>query len=264
VSLILAWVLFPLVLAAVGAGWGVIVARAAGSAISGALLVPLGMAAVIVVTSVLTQWSLTAHAALPVVGIGAAAGLVLAWPWRPGRWPLLAAVGIVAAYGAPVLLSGQATFTGIIRLDDTATWLGVVDHAMTHLQETGGTSTYSLNFETDVGPTYPLGSFMLLAVGHAFTGIDSAWIIQPYMAVCGAAVGLCVYALIEPLVASPRIRAFVAFFAAQPALLYGYSLFAGGRRRRRADRDADRRRRRVRRAGAGRHRHRLGPARLAG
>jgi hypothetical protein len=227
VSLILAWVLFPLVLAAVGAGWGVIVARAAGSAISGALLVPLGMAAVIVVTSVLTQWSLTAHAALPVVGIGAAAGLVLAWPWRPGRWPLLAAVGIVAAYGAPVLLSGQATFTGIIRLDDTATWLGVVDHAMTHLQETGGTSTYSLNFETDVGPTYPLGSFMLLAVGHAFTGIDSAWIIQPYMAVCGAAVGLCVYALIEPLVASPRIRAFVAFFAAQPALLYGYSLWGG-------------------------------------
>ena len=129
-SLILAWVLFPLVLAAVGGGWGIIVARAAGSKISGALLVPLGMAAVIVVTSVLTQWSLTAHAALPVVGIGAAAGLVLAWPWRPGRWPLLAAVGIVAAYGAPVLLSGQATFTGI----------------------------------------------------------DSAWIIQPYMAVCGAAV----------------------------------------------------------------------------
>jgi hypothetical protein len=228
VSLILAWVFFPLVLAAVGGGWGAIVVRAAGSAISGALLVPLGLAAVIVVTSLLTQWSLTAPAALPVVGIGTVAGLLLAWPWRLSPWPLLAAVGILLAYGAPVLLSGQATFTGIIRLDDTATWLGVVDHAMTHLHEMGGSpSTYSLNFETDVGPTYPLGSFMLIAVGHAFTGIDSAWIIQPYMAVCGAAVGLCVYALVEPLVASPRIRAFVAFFAAQPALLYGYSLWGG-------------------------------------
>lgn len=226
-SLILAWVFFPLVLAAVAAGWGVIVARAAGSAISGALLVPLGMAAVIVVTSLLTQWSVTAPAALPVVGVGAVAGLLLAWPWRPSLWPVLVAVGILLAYGAPVLLSGQATFTGIIRLDDTATWLGVVDHAFTHLHETGGLSTYSLNFETDVGPTYPLGSFMLLAVGHAFTGIDSAWIIQPYMAFCGAAIGLCVYALVEPLVASPRIRAFVAFFAAQPALLYGYSLWGG-------------------------------------
>jgi hypothetical protein len=231
VSLILAWVLFPVVLGAVGAGWGTLVERAAGSAVSGALLVPLGLAAVIVVTLLLTEWSLTAPATVWVVGVGAVAGLLLAWPWRLGRWPLLAAVGILLVYGAPVLLSGQATFTGYIKLDDTATWLNIIDHAMTHLHEFSGgvPSTYATNFIGDVGPTYPLGAFMLLAVGHAFTGIDSAWIIQPYMAFCGAAVGLCVYALVEPPFASPRIRAFVAFFAAQPALLYGYSLWGGAK-----------------------------------
>ena len=47
------------------------------------------------------------------------------------------------------------------------------------------------------------------------------------MAFCGAAIALAVYALIEPLVESVRVRALVAFLAAQPALLYGYSLWGG-------------------------------------
>ena len=38
---------------------------------------------------------------------------------------------------------------------------------------------------------------------------------------------LCVYALVEPLVPSPRLRALIAFLAAQPAVLYGYSLWGG-------------------------------------
>ena len=68
---------------------------------------------------------------------------------------------------------------------------------------------------------------MLLGVGHGLTGIDSAWIFQPYLACCGAAVALGVYALAEPFVESPRVRALVAFLGAQPALLYGYSLWGG-------------------------------------
>ena len=68
---------------------------------------------------------------------------------------------------------------------------------------------------------------MLLGVGHALTRIDSAWIFQPYLACCGAAVGLGVYALVEPVVSSLRLRALVAFLAAQPALLYGYALWGG-------------------------------------
>ena len=83
---------------------------------------------------------------------------------RVGRWPLLAAVGVLLVYGAPVLLSGQATFTGYIRLDDTATWFNVIDNVMSHgalgrqlnRRPPTGSST-----PADVGPTYPLGAFML-------------------------------------------------------------------------------------------------------
>src|SRR6476646_10555964 len=154
VSLIVAWVAFPLVLAAIAAGWGMIAQLAAGAPVAGALLLPLGLAAAIVVAGTLTAFAATAPAAAPVVAAGAAAGLFVAWParrleplrrrlgapesvlspaaWRAALWPALAAVGVLLAYGAPVLLSGQATFAGFIRLDDTATWLNIIDHAMSH------------------------------------------------------------------------------------------------------------------------------------
>jgi hypothetical protein len=107
--------------------------------------------------------------------------------------------------------------------------LNVVDHVMSHARSIGGEapSTYSLVFAGYGGSGYPLGGFMLLGVGHGLTGIDAAWIIQPYFACCAAALALCVYALAEPLVSSPRLQALVAFLAAQPALLYGYSLWGG-------------------------------------
>ncbi len=229
-SLILAWVLFPLVIAAIGIGWGVIVERAAGAQVDDALLLPLGLAAALVLAGSVTAFAATAPAAVPVVAVGAAAGLVLAWPRRRlGRWPLLAAVGVLLVYGAPVLLSGQATFTGFIKLDDTATWFNVIDHVMSHARSVSGEqpSTYTLVYTGDVGESYPLGAFMLPGVARALVGVDIAWVFQPYLACCAAAVALCLYALVEPIVSSVRIRALLAFAGAQSALLYGYSLWGG-------------------------------------
>jgi hypothetical protein len=217
-------------MAAIGAGWGVAVERAAGLRVSGVLVVPLGLAAAIVVASLLTAWGVTAPAATAVVAVGAPAGLIIARPVRRfALWPALAAAGVLLAYGAPVLLSGSATFAGYFRLDDTATWLGITDHVMSHGRSLADLppSQYSARLSEYVANAYPLGAFMLLGVGHALTGIDSAWIFQPYLACCGAAVGLGVYALVEPVLESPRLRALVAFLAAQPALLYGYSLWGG-------------------------------------
>lgn len=230
VSLVLSWVLFPLVLGAVGAGWGVAVERASGMRLTGALVVPLGLAAAIVAASLLTAWSVTAAAAVPVVGVVAVAGLLILRPVkRLTMWPALAALGVLAAYGAPVLLSGTATFAGYLRLDDSASWMGITDHVMSHGRSLADLppSTYRAALEEYVTNSYPLGSFMLLGIGHAFTTIDTAWIYQPYLACCAAAVGLGVYALTDGIVRSPSLRALVAFFAAQPALLYGYAMWGG-------------------------------------
>jgi hypothetical protein len=68
---------------------------------------------------------------------------------------------------------------------------------------------------------------MLLGVGRGLVGVDAAWVLQPYMACAGGALALCLYALLEPLVPSRPLRAILAFVGAQPALLYGYSLWGG-------------------------------------
>jgi hypothetical protein len=230
VSLILPWVLFPLVLAAIGAGWGALVERAAGTRVPDALLLPLGLAAALVLAGTLTAFSATAPAAITVVAVGAVTGLVLFWPRRRiGRWALFAAVGVLLAYGAPVLLSGHATFTGFVKLDDTATWFDIIDRVMSHGRSVADLppSTFRLVFSGDVGPTYPLGAFMLPGVARGLVGVDIAWVFAPYLACCGAALALCVYSLMEPLVTPVRVRALLAFLAAQPALLYGYSLWGG-------------------------------------
>jgi hypothetical protein len=64
-------------------------------------------------------------------------------------------------------------------------------------------------------------------MARALSGVDMAWVFQPYLACCAAAVSLCLYALVEPVVSSVRVRALIAFLAAQSALLYGYSLWGG-------------------------------------
>jgi hypothetical protein len=230
VSLILSWAIFPLILAALGAGWGLITERAAGTRVDAALLLPLGLAAVLVVAGTLNAFDLTTPAAVPVVAIVAIAGLPMAWAGRRrlGGWFLLAALGVLFAYGAPVLLSGQATFTGFLRLDDTATWLNIIDQLPSGPPSAGGdvSSTYTLHYNTLV-LHYPRGAFTLPEIGHALSGIDVAWAFQPYQACCAAAVALCLYSLVEPLVPSTRIRALIAFLGAQSALLYGYSLWGG-------------------------------------
>lgn len=229
-SLVLSWVLFPVVLGAVGGGWGAVVERASGVRLSGALVIPLGLAAAIVAASLLTAWSVTAPAATPLVGVTALAGLVIIRPFtRLKLWPALAALGVLAVYGAPVLFSGTATFAGYLKLDDSASWMGITDHVMSHGRSLVGLppSTYRSVLEEYVTDNYPLGSFMLPGVGHAFTGIDTAWIYQPYLACCAAAVSLGVYSLTEGIVTSPRLGALVAFLAAQPALLYGYAMWGG-------------------------------------
>jgi hypothetical protein len=231
--MILAWLVYPLVLAALGAGWGILVEKGAGAKLPNALVIPVGLVAVIVVAGLFTAFSGTAKIAVPVCAVGAIAGLVWgAWEraWRRLElWPLLAALGVLLMYGAPVILSGHATWLGYLRLDDTATWFNVTDNVFAHGRSVAGLpkSTYTLVYTGDVGPSYPLGAFMIFGVGRALTGSDLAWVFDPYLAVCGAAIAMCVYALAEPYVASPRRRGLVAFLGAQPALLYGYYLWGG-------------------------------------
>jgi hypothetical protein len=231
--MLVSWIAFPLLLGVLSLGWGALLARLARTTIPGALLVPAGLASIVVVAQFATLSDTTAELASPVVVGGAIAGLALLWlsgarP-QPDAWAVLAAVAVFAVFAAPVVLSGQATFAGYIKLDDTATWLAMTDRVMEHGRSLDGLapSTYELTLENYLATGYPVGSFLPLGVGSELLGEDRAWLFQPYLAFVAAMIGLCFYSLCTNVVASRPARALVATIASQPALLFAYSLWGG-------------------------------------
>jgi hypothetical protein len=229
------WLIFPLLLGALCAGLGLLVERAAGVRLARALVVPLGLAGMVALAGLATMWGPAAPLATPAVVAGAVAGLALGA--RDGRlhrprtpWPLVAALGVYALYAAPLVLAGAHTFGGYIKLDDTASWLNITDHVMSHGRDVGdlAPSSYAANLDFYLHDTgYPIGSFLPLGVGHQLLGQDSAWLFQPYETFLAALLALVLYAALAGVVERPWLRALMAWLAAQPALLVGYAMWGG-------------------------------------
>ena len=231
-TLFITWFLFPLVLTVLALGCGLLVERISGIDLPGVLVPATGLALIIVVDQFLTldgglaELTTPVTLALAVLGFGLSIpALDRAFAW----WAIAAAVAVFAMYAAPIVLSGQATFAGYIKLDDTATWMALTDRVMDHGRSLSGLppSTYEATLAFNLGAGYPVGVFLPLGVGRELVGQDVAWVIQPYMAYMGALLALGAWSVAEPLVTSPRLRALAAFLGAQSALLFGYYLWGG-------------------------------------
>ena len=223
--------LLPLVLGALALGCGLLLELTGGVTLPWPLLLPVGFALVVVAAQFTTLSGGTAVLAAPLVVALAVIGLALAPRRALAVDPWGAAAGLAAylAYGAPTILSGSATFDGYIKLDDTATYLAMLDRIETHGRDLSGLapSTYEATLHTSLAYGYPVGSFAPLGVVQRLLGIDAAWLWQPYLALLGGLLALALYALAGRVLSSRPLRAAVAFVAAQPAILYGYSLWGG-------------------------------------
>jgi hypothetical protein len=231
-ELFLSWVVFPVVLGLLALGCGLLLERIAGKRLAGAVLLPAGLAVVIVVGLFATLSGATADLAAPLAVALAAAGFGLTTRLRERAvdwWALAAGVAAYAAYAAPTVLSGEATFAGYIKLDDTASFLGMTDRVMEHGRSLDGLaiSSYHRMLDVNLVHGYPVGSFMPLGLGSELVGEDPAWLFQPAMAFSAAMLALVLYALLGPLVERRWLRALAAWGAAQPALLFAFSLWGG-------------------------------------
>ncbi len=225
------WLLFPIVLTALAVGCGLFVDRLAGQRLSRALIPLLGLAAVIVVGGFTTLADATAELTTPLVVALALAGFVVGRRRlaRGSPWPLAAAAAVFAVYAAPIVLSGEPTFAGYIRLDDTATWMALTDRVMEHGRSLDGLapSTYEATLDFNLADGYPVGVFLPLGIVARLVGTDLAWLIDPYMAWLASALALALWRLGRSLVRSAELRALAAAIAAQSALLFGYYLWGG-------------------------------------
>lgn len=231
-SMLVPWLVFPAVLGLLSLGCGLLVEYVAGTRLH-ALVIPVGFATIAVASLLTTTNGATARLTTPVVIALAVAGFGLALPargLRPDAWATAAAVSVYAVFAAPVVASGTATFAGYIKLDDTASWLGQTDRLLSHGRTLTGLppSSYEamLNYYWQQYG-YPVGAFPPLGVAHTLLRVDSAWLFQPYLCFLAAMLALAVYGLLRRVVGSTWLRALASFVAAQPTLLYGYSLWGG-------------------------------------
>ena len=232
-DLVVAWLVFPVVLLSLATGWGCAVSRLCRVRLPGELVPPLGFAAIVVVSGLITLVPRAAQFATPVVVGGAAAGLAAAWPWaRPSRaaaWPAAAATIVFAAYAAPIVLSGTATYAGYLTLDDTSTLFAMTDRMLEHGRTLDGLapSTYEATLATSLMVGYPMGSLLPLGIGAQLVGEDVAWVFQPYLAVIAALLALVLWRVLSSGVPTRWWRLVAVAVAAQPALLYAYGMWTG-------------------------------------
>lgn len=230
-ALLLPWIGFPLALGAVALGCGLVLERAAGRRIPGPLVIPLGLVVVTVLASFTTSSGRTAERTVPLLVGLAVLGLGL------GRFalrrvdPYAAGCALIAflAVGAPVLASGEPTFTGYVKLDDTATFLAITDRVLEHGRELDGLapSSYEATLAVNLAQGYPTGALLPLGAVARLVGTDAAWVFHPYLAFLAAMLALSLYMLVAPVLPSRPWRAFVAALASQSALLYGFALWGG-------------------------------------
>jgi hypothetical protein len=228
-----AWIVFPLLLLAVCVGFGLLTEALAGRRIPGALLAPLGMASLTVVGLATTASSSTASWTAPLAAVLALAGFVLAALRRrdlhPDPWPALVALGTFAVFAAPVVLSGEATFAGYIKLDDTATWFAIADRLMEHGRDISNLppSSYEATLDFNLAGWYPVGAFVPFGTGAKLSGQELAWVFQPYLALLAGFTALALWQLTERVRTSLALRALAVFLAAQAATIFAYAMWGG-------------------------------------
>jgi hypothetical protein len=237
---LLAWVVFPALMLVLCAGAGLAVRAAAGpSALPALLVLPAGLALLVVVGGLLCDLAALARLAAPAFVVIALVGLFLgratvrrAVATRGGgrgRWALAAALGAWAVVAAPVVLSGRPGFTGYGHIVDIAYQFDLAGHFAHSGRQipTTSSSAYQAVMQKYLGSGYPGGGQWTLGAMSNLMPVDLAWLYQPFLAFVSAMSALSLYSLLGLVVRPRALRALGAFVAAQPSILFAYALGGG-------------------------------------
>lgn len=235
-----AWVLFPALMLLLSAGAGLALRRLAGPfAVPAVLVVPAGLAVLVVLAGMFCYYKALAPLAGPACAVVGLLGLASGYRpmrrrlarerWRAGLWALSAACGAFAIVAAPVVLSGKPGFTGYTHIVDISYELDLA----AHLAHSGraipavGSSAYQVVMMKYLGSGYPGGGQWTLGALSNLTPIDLSWLYQPFLAFVAAMSALSLYSLLGRVLEQRALRALGAFIAAQPNILIAY-VYAGG------------------------------------
>jgi hypothetical protein len=226
---------YPLVLALLCLGAGLLVDRCSGGFLPAALLPVLGAAALIALSQLSTYAYFIAPATpylmvvVALIGfvLGRARLLLLARRLRSKAW--LKAVPVLAYLLAiaPVLLAGRASFSSFMALSDSAVHLIGADFFIHHGQHYAHLdlhNSYGLFIHNYYDTSYPSGADTLFGGSALLLGLPLIWAFQPFVAfmlaiACGPA-----WLLARQIGLRGVWAALAALSATLPALVYAYEL----------------------------------------
>lgn len=223
--------LAPLLIVALALGCGLLVERLAGWSLRAELVLPVGLATMLVLGDLLSRTAPTRAAAPFALVAVAVAGALLRRPreWSPQPLAWGAAAAVYLVYCAPLIASGSPTFSGYISLDDTATWFAISDRLFDGARDLSdlAPSSYEATLAHTLAKGYPVGAFVPLALLGRL-GFELSWVFQPYLGLLAAMLALALADLLGQRLPGRRgIVALGAFLAAQPALLFAYGQWGG-------------------------------------
>ncbi len=226
---------YPLALALLCAGAGLLVDRCSGRFLPAALLPSVGAAALIALSQ-LSTYAYPLAPATPYLLLAAAlAGFALARERvvalaalvRARVWllcvPLLAYVLAIA----PVLLAGRATFSSFMALSDSAVHMIGADYLIHHGQHYAHLdlrNSYGQFIHDYYATSYPSGADTLFGGSALLLGLPLIWAFQPFVALMLALCSGPAWLLARATGLRGGWAALAALAATVPALVYGYEL----------------------------------------
>lgn len=224
-----AWLVFPLLFAALTLGSGLLVERIGGFEMPVSALFGVGFCALVCMSQVVTRPGISGVLAPLAAVLMAGAGLWLGRA-RVRRVPrdrpaVVMAVALFLVFAAPALLTLEPTWLGYQNLGDAAFHFALVDRLMSHGPSVAGLteSSYSDILNNYFVTAYPTGAHTVLGSVRALMGIDVAWIFQPYLSMLAVTAALSMRAIVLPALGRRGLAALVAFTAGQASLLYSYA-----------------------------------------
>ncbi len=233
-------VVYPILLASLCLGAGLLVDRASGSSLHGALILLVGMAALIGLTQMSTWIWWIAPASPAIIVAFAALGLLV------GRARLL---GLARALGsgsaarmqvgttalaylvaiAPVLLVGRPSFSSYMVLTDSAVHMVGADYLISHgynFAHLDMGNSYAQLVTSYFNNAYPSGADTLFGASAVLLGVPVIWAFQPFNAFALAMAVGPAWLIARRIGLDRWWAALAALTATVPALVYAYELIA--------------------------------------
>jgi hypothetical protein len=232
---VLTTLVYPVVLALLCVGAGLLVDRASGGVLPAMLFPAVGAAALIAVSQLSTYVAPVAPATPYLLVAVAVAGLVLGWrrmqalarAWRSSLWQLLVAPLAYVLALAPVLLAGRPTFSSYMALADSAVHMLGADFLIRHGQDYSHLdlrNSYGAFMNAYYNSSYPSGADTLLGGSVFLLRLPLIWAFQPFTAFMLATASGPAWVLVRRTGLERAWAALGALTITLPALVYAYEL----------------------------------------